>query len=114
MLFVVAAIVVYVVVVAVFAVRAFVRSFRAAFAKNYREARLRQASAVLRKYAAQGVDVPGQRVIVPEQCEEEEDSEDDRIGRELAPRTVTVRMISATANSPEGNGTGRKAITVRK
>ncbi len=94
-----------------------------AFAKGYREGQIRHASAVLRKYADaqrrkqadQGADGPGQgAVLQPEWCNEEEDSEDDRLGLELAPRTVTVRMISATANSPEGNGAGRKAIRASK
>ena len=93
---------------------AFTKGFGAAFAMGYREGDL-WASAMRRKYGVQGADTTEQReVIESELCNEEEDSEDDLPDLELAPRTVTVRLISATANSSEGNGTGRKAITVRK
>jgi hypothetical protein len=53
-------------------------------------------------------------VVQPEWCDENGDSEDDLPGLELAPRMVTVRLISATANSPDGNASARKAITVSK
>ncbi len=90
-------------------------TFPAAFAKGYREGQIRHASAVLRKHAAQGADGPGQgAVLQPEWCNEEEDSEDDRLGLELAHRTVAVRVVSVTTNSPDGHGAGRRAITVRK
>ena len=89
-------------------------TFSTSFAKGYREAQLRQASAVLRKYAAQGADGSRQRAVVPEPCDEEDDSEDERLGLDRAPRTVTVRMMSVTTNSPDGHGAGRRAITVRK
>ncbi len=97
-----------------FYVCAFTKGFGAAFAMGYREGEL-WTSAMRRKYGAQGVDTTEQREVTePELCEEEEDSEDDLPGLDLAPRTVTVRLISATANSPDGHGSGRRAITVRK
>jgi hypothetical protein len=93
---------------------AFTKGLPAAFAMGYGEGEL-WASAMRRKYGVQGGDSTGQReVIEPDLCEEEEDSEDDRPGLELAPLKVTVRLISATATAPAGNGTGRTAITVRK